>query len=241
MDPKFRMQPIQPTLPLQPRRPPPIWAEKEIEAARRRTWELYHLPLPTGQLDNWYLDEILDPYIAPRVKDLYDDREQTTRQQGAFFGALMSAKKPTTWDHNISTHIEPEPSDLEVMYTRLLALYDARQMHIQHSAVSRLSLWSDWWQEHHKPYYLKNVAFIAACEATIAFMEDDYIKRKVDFVTEVYAVLEKHDLGRAKRVLDDLGEMWPWLSEDFCRRLEGFVVAYDGLKRVRVMKGLYAW
>jgi hypothetical protein len=241
MDPKFRMQPMQPTLLLRPRRPPPTWAVKEIEAARRRTWELYHLPSPTNQLEYWYLDVILDPYIAPRVKDLYDDREQTTRQQGAFFGALMTAKKPTIRDHNIPMPVDPEPSDLEVMYTRILALYDARQLHIQQSAVQRLGLWSDWWQEHRKPYYPKNVAFIAACEATITFMEDDYIKRKVDFVTEVYAVLEKSDKERAKRVLDDLGEMWPWLREDFCRRLEGFVVAYDGLKKVRVLRGLYVW
>jgi hypothetical protein len=134
-----------------------------------------------------------------------------------------------------------EPSDKEILYTRILSLYTERQKYIQEEGVRRLSLWSDWWQEHAKPYYQKNTTFIAACEATITFLEDDYIKRKVDFVTEVYAVLEGKDEERAKRVLGDLAEIFPWLEGEFCRRLEEYVVVYEGLKKVSSGRDSGGW
>jgi hypothetical protein len=128
-----------------PRVPPPprqqTWPEIQIEASAKTTRQLHYLPAPTSQLEHWYLDEILDPYIAPRVQDLYAARQKVIHEEG----------------------------------------------------VRRLSIWSDWWTARQYPsrrsrkfeYHL----FVTACESTLEFMEDDYVKRKVDFVTEVYGVL----------------------------------------------------
>lgn len=209
--------------------PPPTPQEKAIEAARRRTRELYHITAPTDQLDNWYIDPVQDPHIAPRVQDLYDDRDQTNRQQGALFVANLKLAKS---DYNIDTHNEAH-HDREITYTRALKLYDTRLEYIQEECIKRLSIWSDWFQERRKPYYRRNDELIAACESTISYMEDDYTKRKVDFVIEVYAALERHDPVQAKAVLDDLGNMCPWLKEEFITRLEHYVVGYDKLKQVR--------
>jgi hypothetical protein len=91
----------------------------------------------------------------------------------------------------------------------------------------------DWYAEKMKPEPLRDESVVAACQSTISFLEDDYLKRKVDFATEVYAVLDKAgDTKRAKKVVDDLVELFPWLKKDFCGRLMNSVVAYDGLKNV---------
>lgn len=210
--------------------PPTTSAGRAIEAGRRRTRELYYVPGTTSQLDEWYLDEVQDPHIAQRVKDLYEDREQTKRQRNSLFVAKMRLAKPKP--HDSSTLIETY-HDMEVTYTRALELYHARVKLMQQESITRLSIWSAWVQERQKPYYRQNEDLLAACESTISYMEDDYIKRKAEFVVEVYAVLEKHDAAQAKVVLDDLGTMYTWLKEDFIRRLECCVVAYDGLKQVR--------
>ncbi|KAF1943561.1 hypothetical protein EJ02DRAFT_433126 [Clathrospora elynae] len=201
---------------------PPTRGEKDIECARRQARELYHIPSPTNQLDEWHHEEIQDPYIANRVKELYDDREQTNRQQVAFFAAKWHVYTPPYRYDDDNKLITFEPSDMQILYDRILSLYEARQRAIQDAGVLRLTTWSDWWQERQKPYSLRSDAFIAACESTLEFLEDDYIKRKVDFVTEVYAVLEKRDPPRAKVVLGDLAVLFPWLKSDFIARLEDF-------------------
>lgn len=125
------------------------------------------------------------------------------------------------------------PTDKECVYGRILELYSARQNYIQEESVRRLSVWLDWYAERMKPKPLRDESVVAACQSTISFLEDDYLKRKVDFATEVYAVLDKAgDTKRAKKVVDDLVELFPWLKKDFCGRLMNSVVAYDGLKNV---------
>jgi len=64
------------------------------------------------------------------------------------------------------------------------------------------------------------------------FMEDDYLHRKLDFVTEVYALLEKQDGVLAKMVMDDLIVLVPALTTTFVFRLENFVVGYEKVERV---------
>ncbi|CAO2657954.1 Nn.00g072140.m01.CDS01 [Neocucurbitaria sp. VM-36] len=208
--------------------PPPTPGEKDIEAARRRAWNLYHSPTLKDVLKNWYIDTIMDPQIATRVKDLYEDREQTDRQQGSLFVAKMKLPVPTS---NDSTALREKRHDMKSVYVRVLKLYDARLKWIHDSGVTRLSIWSDWFQEHHKPTIHLNDHLLAAFESTLSFLEDDYLRRKLDFVTEVYAVLEKHDLVRARTVLADLDNMYPSLETDFILRVKNFVVGYDGLKK----------
>ena len=209
--------------------PSPTLREKAIEVARRQTRELYHIPAAKNQLDNWHITQVQSSYIAPRVQDVYDDREQMKRQQSAL---VVANNNLTKSDHTIDTLSEAH-HDREIAYTRAMMLYETRLEYIHEEGIKRLSIWSDWFQEHRKPYYRRSDELIAACESTISYMEEDYTKRKVDFVTEVYAVLEKHDPVQAKVVLDDLGTMCPWLKEEFITRLENYVVGYDKVKKVR--------
>ncbi len=221
-------------LPLPPGSRPPTQAEKDIEVARRRTRALYHAPPPGPhpELESWYLDYVTDPIIGPRVKDLYRDREQTNRQQALFLEKKWQNMQPFVYDDNVMW-TDREPTAKEYLYDRVLSLYDARQTLMQREAVKRLSMWTLWYAEKIKAEPARNEAFVRACESTLAFLEDDYLKRKVDFVTEIYALLDQAgDKQRAMMVVDDLAALFPWLKQDFCARLVRCVVAYDGLKKV---------
>jgi hypothetical protein len=68
---------------------------------------------------------------------------------------------------------------------------------------------------------------VAACESTLAFLERDYICRKLDFDTEIYALLEGCDEQSAEMVRGDLEHLWPWTKADFIMRLTSLVADYD--------------
>jgi hypothetical protein len=116
---------------------------------------------------------------------------------------------------------------LEELYTRVLKLYDERLSYVHFAGKARLTLWAQWYEECIKSDGMRNEAFIAACESTISFHENDYVARKLDFVTEIYALLERCDGGNAEMVVRDLETMWPWTSGEFATRLREFVVVYD--------------
>jgi hypothetical protein len=75
-----------------------------------------------------------------------------------------------------------------------------------------------------------NPDFVAACESTLAFLEVDYVCRKLDFETEIYALVESWDAQSAEMVRRDLKELWPWMKADFVMRLKTLVVDYEGVE-----------
>ncbi|KAF2127978.1 hypothetical protein P153DRAFT_294200 [Dothidotthia symphoricarpi CBS 119687] len=184
----------------------PSAAQKAIEALRRQTLSRYHAPAPTNAFKNWHVGE-----IAYYAQDLYTDYDQTSRQEGSLFIAMLKFPTPKL-DH---THdvVESEHTALEDVYYRVLRLYDERRKYIHEQGARRLGLWADWYREG-------DTGKVAAIESTISFMQRDYVQRKLEFVGEVYAMLEEWDLVRAKTVLDDLMQMWPWTKRDFARRLQ---------------------
>ncbi|CAG5138365.1 uncharacterized protein ALTATR162_LOCUS325 [Alternaria atra] len=190
-------------------------------------------PSRVEELENWYLNTVVDPSIAPHVADIHLDGETTNRQQVLFPDLKRKEFEPTVQPHYDENDVwinYHKPTDKECVYDRTLELYSARQNYIQEEGVRRLSVWLDWYAEKMKPEPLRDESVVAACQSTILFLKDDYLKRKVDFATEVYAVLDKGDTKSAKMVVDDLVELFPWLKKDFCGRLMNSVVAYDGLK-----------
>ncbi|KAA8612726.1 hypothetical protein PtrV1_13295 [Pyrenophora tritici-repentis] len=95
-----------------------------------------------------------------------------------------------------------------------------------------MSMWADWWHETSKPSPHCNEAEVNACISTIAFLEDDYLKRKVEFVAEIHALLEPGDKARADAVLEDLEILYPVLKDTgFLKRvMEGDGGAFVGLR-----------
>lgn len=57
------------------------------------------------------------------------------------------------------------------------------------------------------------------------------MKRKLDFVAEVYALLERLDPVNAKIVLKELVEMLPWTKGTFVGKLERESVGYEEVDR----------
>lgn len=219
--------------------PPPTQWEKDVEAARRRTLEQYHNTFYSPSFDKWYLNEPQDPYIAARVKDLYVDNRQTTRQYGVFYAASLALpggqpdqdESLTPTPHRLpDTRTALDTTALGDLYDRILDLYKERCAYIHGAAIHRLVAWNGWYQENASFGVVRNDQKIAACESTLAFMEDDYIKRKVDFVIEVYALLEDHDGPRAAAVLAELGETYPWLGGDFTSVVENYVIDYGAVR-----------
>ncbi|KAH7086037.1 hypothetical protein BKA63DRAFT_399735 [Paraphoma chrysanthemicola] len=207
----------------------PTLAEQDIEAARQRTLETYHVGLSKAKFGHWSFITLPDPHIMERLQDLYKDHKQTIRQNSEIFVAGLQFD---TWEHTgVNEPRSGSPSSPNNIFHRILALYSQRLNYIQDAGAERMGLWSEWSAECKKPDQSRNGAFIEACEATIVFMEEDYIKRKLDFTNEVYALIEKHDPSRAKKILDDLEELWPWTKADFIMRLETFVAGYDGVER----------
>jgi hypothetical protein len=88
---------------------------------------------------------------------------------------------------------------LEEVHYRVLALYTEHTKAIHEAGVASVSVWADWYNVYVKSNHYRNDQFIAACESTIEFLEEDYMKRKLDFIAEVYALSEKRDAPRAKR------------------------------------------
>ncbi|CAA9967087.1 HET domain containing protein [Pyrenophora teres f. maculata] len=217
---------------------PATLAEKQIDAARRQTRLDYHLPTSPPSFKSWYRNRIIIPHISNQVEDLYNDCEQTLAQRQHFANALTAATSATTATSTLPPYtdpamlVNPPPSDLETLYTRTILLYDVRLRYIQAEGARRMSTWADWWHETSKPAPHCNAAVANACTRTIAFLEDDYLKRKVEFVIEVYAVLERGDTAMAEAVLEDLGKLFPWLKDTgFLTRVrEGSGDAFVGLR-----------
>jgi hypothetical protein len=212
------------------RNPPPTAGEKDIETARRRTWANYHSTSADQQFSNWYLEKVQDQHVAERLQDLYTDRNNTNKQNQAIFVANMYRPSPgALYSHE--KYLETLQSPISETYVRVLTLYDERMAYIKEVAVERISLWSEWYKECQRHDEVRNDAFIAACESTIKFMEDDYRGRLVDFATEVYALLVEHDGVCAKMVLEDLVAVLPVGERVAVVRLEDWVVGYEGVAR----------
>jgi hypothetical protein len=197
-----------------PRRPPPNQRAKDIEAARRRTRELYHVPDPDHSLNGWYTtpSTSINPLVTPRMAELCRDYEQTMRHHERF----TAAKSSSTGDE-----------ELQEVYERVATLYKERVSYIHLCGMGRAGLWTYFFEELHKSDGYRNDDFIAACNTTLRFHEHDYVWRKLDFVTEIYALLESHDPASAQMVLRNLEEMWPWTKLDFTMRLTHLVANYD--------------
>ncbi|KAF7446751.1 hypothetical protein PtrSN002B_005438 [Pyrenophora tritici-repentis] len=189
-------------------KPPPTWGEKQIEVARRRTLLNYHVPTSPHSFVDWHRTLVIVPHIATKVEDLLPIAANS---------ALLAT---------------PPVSDLEILYTRILTLYNARLAYIQAEGARRMSMWADWWHETSKPSPHCNEAEVNACISTIAFLEDDYLKRKVEFVAEIHALLEPGDKARADAVLEDLEILYPVLKDTgFLKRvMEGDGGAFVGLR-----------
>ncbi|KAG9188073.1 hypothetical protein G6011_01996 [Alternaria panax] len=235
-----------------PRNFRPNQREKKILNQRRECRAHYHpmyiFPAQRLQcLRDWYQDDWYRSIIAARgsvaqhVADMYLDREMTNRQEAVFLELTERGEvEPIMlqggyYDENdmwIEHSSKETVAEEESVYSRIVALYRERQIYIQEAGVRRLGVWSDWWAEKMKPRRLRNRRVVVACEATILFLPDDYYKRKVEFATEVYGMLEKAgDAARARMVVDDLGNLFPWSREDVCARLMYAVVSYEGLER----------
>ncbi|KAF2820354.1 hypothetical protein CC86DRAFT_255477, partial [Ophiobolus disseminans] len=190
---------------------PSTVAEKDIETARRRTRESYHAVNADRRFATWYLEAVQVPYVAERLQSLYKDREQVTRQRNIIVQARANLSDPGTTECD-EMQVDDWHSLLYETYRRVLTLYDERLVYIQEVAVTRVTLWSEWNHQNQKHGHTRKNRLIAACESTIVYMEDDYINRMLDFVTEVYALLEKHDMVHAKMVMDDVISLMPSLT-----------------------------
>lgn len=196
-----------------------------IEFARRRSHDSYHSPESIYLLP--FFTPCFDPYIASRMQALYADHSQTQRHQNTFFAVKYSlAQQGSTSDDDDGLSPDNRASELPQIYDRVLNLYDNRSSHIQRAGAQRISLWSQSLHEQSKPAFARSDAFVAACTSPLAFLEEDHQKRKLEFVTEVYSLLEKRDPEHAEMVLGDLGQIWPGETINQVRVLREYVVDY---------------
>ena len=86
---------------------------------------------------------------AVRVQDLFDDYEQTTRQQDFLLTGSRALLVPTRYAKKAPEKIHR--SNTRDMHARLVKLYDQRLRGIHDNGIARLSLWSDLHQEHLRP------------------------------------------------------------------------------------------
>ncbi|RMZ67354.1 hypothetical protein GMOD_00001266 [Pyrenophora seminiperda CCB06] len=184
--------------------------EWNIEVARHVSLLRYHKASSPVSFANWHLHGDQDPEREHHTRDLYADRDQTHRQRSDF----LAANNPTEsvihhrdYDMGASTPM----SDTRFFYARVMCLYDARIEYIQQEGMRWLATWADLRLEKQKPAPACNERFIKACESTIDFLRDDYVKRKVDFVAEIRILLEGRDPDMAERVLRELVELYPRL------------------------------
>jgi hypothetical protein len=202
--------------------------EAHIAAAWEQTRGNYHLPVVPKSLLNWALIPRSEPYIAAWLQSLRSDNEQTIKHYSTFYVARLLLPKI---EYNAAgAPLNEGVCKLDEIYVRILKLYDERLVYIRAMGMIRLGLWARWYQERIKFGQSRNEALIAACESTINFQEDDYVTRKLDFVEELYFLLETHDPKHAKMVLDDLEAVWPWTKDTFVMRLQNYVVDYSNVK-----------
>jgi hypothetical protein len=124
--------------------------------------------------------------------------------------------------------IDQEASAQQDLYDGVLDQYRERQACMQAQAMERLSIWSVWDAEKLKQVESRDKGLLTACESTLGFLEDDYAKRKIEFVVAVSTLLERGgDIERARMVVDDLESLFPKLKE-FCRKLIRHDVSSDG-------------
>jgi hypothetical protein len=202
--------------------------EAHIAAAWKQTRFNYHIPVVPSSLNHWAAIPCSEPYIAARVQSLQSDNEQTIRHYNTFYVARLLLPKV---EHNAAgLALNEDVCKLDEIYVRVLKLYKERLAYIHAMGMNRFGLWARWFHERAKFGPLRNEALIAACESTINFEEDDYVARKLDFVEELYFLLETHDPTHAQMVLNDLEAVWPWTKDTFIMRLQNYVVDYSNVK-----------
>lgn len=212
---------MNPNLPVSHIRPLPQ-GPQAIEAAPRLSCECYHVPESVYLLP--FSTPCFDPYIASHMHPLYTDRDQTQRHHTTFFFAKFRIPRQEVDDNGLP--LDNDACELGQIYERLLKLYDNWAEYIQEAGAQRIKLWSQWFEECAKAPIVRSDGFVKACESTLAFLEEDHEKRKLDFVTEVYALLEKHDQENAKMVLDDLQAIWPGATINQVKVLEEYESDY---------------
>jgi hypothetical protein len=208
---------------------PSTQGEKDIEVARAITRAHYHPPPPSfqKQFEKWYDTSITNSTFNPRVKDLYYDRQQTNSQQAIFLDLKWTHTVRDMYDED-GMWIDQEASAEQDLYDCVLDQHRERQACMQAQAVERLSIWSVWDAEKLRQVESRDNGLLTACESTLGFLEDDYVKRKIGFVVAVSTLLERgEDIERARMVVDDLGSLFPRLK-GLCRKLIRHDVSSDG-------------
>jgi hypothetical protein len=132
-------------------------------------------------------------------------------------------------DDNLA--IDARADALTEIYGRAMKLCEERLAYIDEQGTLRTTLLSTWYDARTKPLHSRNEELIVRIEGTIDSLEEDYMNRKLDFVTELYALLEEQDGANAKVVLVDLGDMWEWTKPDFVGRMEDMEVEYGMVRR----------
>jgi hypothetical protein len=144
--------------------------------------------------------------------DIHKDYEKTLSHHGMFTNMKIESKADEV---------------LGEVYTRVVGLYEERLTYIHACGMDIAALLACWIEECGKTDEYRNADFVAACESTLAFLERDYICRKLYFDTEIYALLEGCDEQSAEMVRGDLEHLWPWTKADFIMRLTSLVADYD--------------
>ncbi|KAL6706411.1 hypothetical protein ACN47E_005517 [Coniothyrium glycines] len=222
--------------------PRPTQHAKAIETSRLQTLSTYYPPHSSSTHELWHLHPPRLAHQRTRTQDLYTDRTQTNRQHGF----LLAAKQLLPVSHRNATEVHAsartrtqalkalETKHVSAVYCRVETLYVERMRYIQECGVQRMSAWTDWAfeQQTQANWGDKTNSRMEACEATLDFLEDDYLKRKVEFVMEVYALLERVDPRLAELVLADLGDVYEWLRGAFSTTLRDFVVDHSHVRGV---------
>jgi hypothetical protein len=144
--------------------------------------------------------------------DIDKDYEKTLSRHGTFINMKIEFKSDEV---------------LGEVYTRVVGLYEERLTYIHACGMEIAALLACWIQECGKTDNYRNADFVAACESTLAFLEKDYICRKLEFDTEIYALVESCDEQSAEMVRGDLEDLWPWTKADFVMRLTNLVADYE--------------
>ncbi|KAF2246428.1 hypothetical protein BU26DRAFT_520901, partial [Trematosphaeria pertusa] len=111
-------------------------------------------------------------------------------------------------------------------------MYSHRLRELHEQGRKRMAVFWSWRKEMQNSVAKRSMEVIEACEATIAYLEDEFANRKIDFATELYAVLVERDRATADAVLDDLVRAFPWTKDAVVANLRDGVIDYSGLKQV---------
>ena len=203
--------------------PPPTKAAQDIKATRRLTCENYRAPTFDEYLTDWHLRR--NSWITERLQIFYADRSQTVKQQRKIIHAQVCLHRRRQLS-----------SPLEETYARIITLYDERLRYIQEVGNMRFkmecewgSLEIEWGSTAKEPDHPRKEQTRSAFLSTITFMEHDYMARKLEFITEVYGLLVRHDAAMAGMIMDDLLELVPEANEMFVWKAMNLVVDYDGV------------